>query len=137
MIMADSVAHLGAAGERLADALATLAQDTEGVATLLRATVARATAHEELSRILREAAANLGATPQDGFWKNDIVAQEADRMMGLVMRLYTMERERIVHGRHWGRHAPRDAGERSGATAPVVPAAPEREAAADLEDVFF
>jgi hypothetical protein len=112
-IMADSVAHLGTAGERLADALATLARDTEGVATKLRDTVARATTHEELSRIVRQAAADLGSTLADSLWEDDIVAPEADHMMALVMRLYTMERERIVHGRH--------ARLRPGATA-IVPA---------------
>ncbi len=129
-IMADSVSRLSAAGENLTDALTTLARDTESVALLLRDTVARAAIHEELSAILRQAASDLMSTAANEDSEGGIDTPEAARMLDLLMRSYTMERERIVHNRHFNLPT---------SQTDLVAASPDTTApaAAQVEDVFF
>jgi hypothetical protein len=129
-IMADTVSRLRAAGESLADALTSLAHDTETVGSLLRDTVPRATVQEELTTALRQAASDLTSTTACS-WARDLIASpEADRMLDLILHSYTMERERSVHDREFPG--------RAGKTAHVAPPpANSAAAAAELEDVFF
>jgi len=129
-IMADSVSRLGAAGENLADALGTLAHDAMGVAGLLRDTVGRATDHEGPAQVLRRAASHLASAAGNSDREDDTATPETDHALELIMRSYTMERERLVHDRHSNR--------RTGAMAPVVqPSAASAAAPAEFEDVFF
>ena len=128
-LMADSVTRLGVAGHSLADALATLARDTSGVAGLLRDTVARAIVHEELAAVLRQAADELSRGTTDR-GTAELQTPETERVMGMFMDSYTMDRERIVHGRFSNGlpGATRDAA-RPPALRPDTPA--------ELEDVLF
>jgi hypothetical protein len=129
-IMADSVSRLEAAGESLADALGTLAHDSVGVAGLLRDTVGRATDHEEPAQVLRQAASNLASAAENGDREDETATPEADRALALIMRSYTMERERVVHDRH--------SNGRTGAMASVVQlSATSAVAPAEFGDVFF
>jgi hypothetical protein len=129
-IMADSVSRLAAAGESLADSLDRLAHDTKGVASILRDTVARAAVHEELAKVLRQAAADLMSATADSEGEDEIATPEADHTLGLITRSYTMERERVVHDRHVGGGTTAMA---SIAPSAVTPAAGPIE----LEDIFF
>jgi hypothetical protein len=128
--MADSVSRLGAAGESLANALASLAQDTESVAALLRDTVARATVHEELTKDLRVAAADLASATGDSDPEEEIASPELEHLIGLVAGCYTMERERIIHDRQLN-------GRMDGRTSLVRPPAEMATVPADLEDTFL
>jgi hypothetical protein len=129
-IMAESVSRLQEAGESLADALATLAHDTEGVAELLRDTAARAVQHEELSASLRSVAANLANATMVADQGDASATAEADRMMELIMGSYTMQRERMVHDRH--------SPGRPDAAAAVIPKAATRQTTpVEFEDVLF
>jgi len=126
--MTGSVARLSAAGESLAGALARLEQDSEAVASLLHETVARAAAHEEIGRALRQAAADLAKVMPDPAFRAENAAPQIERMLDLLARSYTMERERIIHdGRGESRPSTR--------AAAVVAAAPS--AATALDDILF
>ncbi len=128
--MASSVSRLRTAGESLADAVTILARDTAGVAELLGDTVARAAMHDDISKIMRQAAAELAKSAADSDGRDGVLMPETGRMLDLFMGSYTMDRERMVHARYSNGHV--------GAVAAVVrPSAPARAAPADLEDVFF
>jgi hypothetical protein len=63
-------------------------------------------------------------------WARDAIATpEAERMLALIMRSYTMERERMVHDREFPG--------RKGTTAHVNPPPAAAASADELEDVFF
>ena len=129
-IMADSVAHLATAGESLAAALATLAHHTEDVAVSLRETVSRTTVHEELASALRQAAAELTRATADGAAEDVIATPQRDRMLDLIVRSYTMERERVVHEQELP-------GEIRPEASTVTPDPALKAAPAELEDFFF
>ena len=127
---AQSVSRLEAAGQALAGALATLAHDTEFVAFLLRGTVSRTKVHQELSETLRQAATRLAGGTVNAGDPHEVAIPEADRMLDLFMRSYTMDRERKIHDRHSG-------GRPSALAAAASVPAQTKPAAADLEDIFF
>ncbi|HWK47101.1 MAG TPA: chemotaxis protein [Stellaceae bacterium] len=128
-IMAHSLSGLSAVGQSLADALGTLEHDGDVVAGLLQETVARTNVHHEIGQVLRQAAADLtSVAPKPDY---DLAnAPEADRLVELIARSYTMERERKI----LNRHAPGRSHRNAAAAPPPRGPAP---APAELEDIFF
>jgi hypothetical protein len=129
-VMANTIARLKIAGETLSEALRSLARETGTVASLLRDTAASATVHEELGRLLRQAAVDLKRAMAVTEPEDDITTPESKHMLGRLLRSYTMERERIVHDREFPGRA--GAAASAGPSPPISPAAP-----AEFEDVFF
>jgi hypothetical protein len=129
-VMAISLSRLGTAGESLADALGSLERDGQVVAKLLQETVARTSVHEEIGRMLRQAAAELtGLAPGlDHELANPPL--RADRLIEEIAHSYTMERERSI----LDRHAPGRAHKSGMAVAPLQGSAT---ATAELEDMLF
>ena len=128
VMMTDCVARLESTGESLANALVTLAQDTDGVSTLLLNTVARTSHHEELGSVLRQAAADLMTAVADAGGSDAGATAEADRLLDLIVRSYTMDRERKVYSQSSnGRPIPLTT------NAPTIGSA----GAPDLDDPFF
>jgi hypothetical protein len=98
--MMDAVQRLNETGQRLATALAGLDADSDGVGGLLATAVERFTVRHEISKVLRQAAADClrlgelgdGADAGDG-------GASVERVLSLIAGEYTMVREREVHAR--------------------------------------
>ncbi|MEA1672028.1 chemotaxis protein [Nitrospirillum sp. BR 11163] len=123
-VMTRSIARLEAAGQNLATALQTLERDGERVVCLLRETVDRTASHGEIGEVLRQAATDL-AVLAPGPHIGDVPVQ-AEPLIGLMARSYTMARERQV----LDRYAP-------GRAQPPVETPSQVAAAGNLEDIFF
>jgi hypothetical protein len=119
--MATSLSCLRIAGQTLADALAALERDGSQVVALLDETVARAGEHDDISRVLRQAAADLDSGVADGAAASVEASPAVDALLDEMMRSYTMESERMLLRRH----------------APWMSDAAPEGVTADLEDVFF
>jgi hypothetical protein len=119
--MATSLSCLRIAGQTLADALAALERDGSQVVALLDETVARAGEHDDISRVLRQAAADLDSGVADGAAASVEASPAVDALLDEMMRSYTMQSERMLLRRH----------------APWMSDAAPEGVTADLEDVFF
>ena len=98
--MMQAVERLNATGQRLGDALAGLEDDSDAVGGLLATAVERFTVRHEISKVLRQAAADctLLAEPADG----PDAAEDAASCAGILSQIaagYTMACERAVHAR--------------------------------------
>lgn len=100
--MTESVTQFGEAGKHIAQALATLAQDGNAVAVGLEDTVSQINFHDEIARVLRQAAASLNTIAHDTAIPIED-AEQAKRIkdeIGVHFNVrYTMASERAIHQR--------------------------------------
>jgi hypothetical protein len=98
--MTEAVQRLNETGQRLAGALAGLDADSDAVGGLLASAVERFTVRHEISKVLRQAAADcLGlGEPGDAADAGDAAAS-VEPVLALIAGGYTMAREREVHAR--------------------------------------
>lgn len=100
--MTESVRHFSEAGQHIAKALATLAQDGNAVASGLEDTVFQINFHDEIVRVLRQAAASLNTIVQ----KTAIAIENVEDVERIKHEIgahfnarYTMASERAIHQR--------------------------------------
>ena len=129
-IMANALFGLKAAGQNLADAWKILKRDGDVVAGVLQETVARTHVHEEVGRVLRQAAGELIDGLPDTSGDPGDIPPEANRMSELIAHSYTMEAERAVLMR-------RGPGWLQFQYAEALPAPGPSKAAAEFDDIFF
>ena len=98
--MTEAVQRLNETGQRLVSALAGLDADSDAVGRLLASAVERFTVRHEISKVLRQAAADclrLGE-PEDGV-DAGVGAASPEHILARIAGGYTMAREREVHAR--------------------------------------
>ena len=96
--MMDAVQRLTDSGQRLSNALAGLDDDSDAVRGLLATAVERFTVRHEISKVLRQAAADCTRLAERADDPDADVAS-ADHLLSQLAQSYTMAREREVHAR--------------------------------------
>jgi methyl-accepting chemotaxis protein len=96
-VMVSAVERLANSGRRVSETLAQLGQDSETAARLIATTEAQITVHEDLGRVLRQAAAELDQLAGGEAVQDNADRDAYDRLMASIYGKYTMAREREIH----------------------------------------